>query len=610
MNQDNNDISEAATLPARPPPVIPCRDPKSDEIFVTLSDIRRPPENSYSNFEGQTQELNEQEREFVASASDSDTDSENSANNKPVGRNKNGALHDAEDEDRVSSLPIVGSLPQESDTSEDSDFVAASFWLRNRLSLKGKEKTDSAEEEAPPVPRRFDSALLRPPQRNRASMDVDDLICKVPDRSSKVSMRRSVSPTLYSLGLAPDVPTAQDTSGANGYAFYDFPKSSVQKQSGNDTKVKAKQKPNGFTNVGVSLIDSCDNHEEYDDDYPAIQSKGKPERHHTQYEDDVGDVYEASWQCTSAAKPDISDKIFEPEKLVVKMPDHNDGKTAVKSRKEEPEGDYLRPKLHVKNVFSKMFSKKHKSKELPDTLEVGRSQNTCSNESDKNDGNFYSDFPLPHQDNHEQKIDSDILKESLANGPKLDLSDSSVELPIRDFGELTNSAHPKPNFSQSMYLTKTSNKPVCDSFNLYEDVGTCTNLSKSVSVRSYSVDLPPSPPPKTGSNEFPQFRKSTSQDIPIAPPRRSKKVPNGGSSAAFDSTSYGVESFGSGAPNRPPAKLPTSPAVKKEPALPPRMSTGSKEESPPPPPRRILTRSDTDVTENKGNTSQYFYIVI
>ncbi|KAH3790021.1 uncharacterized protein LOC127841045 [Dreissena polymorpha] len=205
------DLSNMETLPLRPPPVIPPRhskDSKSpqkhqeEDVFADFASVKRDPTNSQPSFDGHNHKLNDKEKRLFESdldKSESDDSCEwNEVVKGPqVPKTSKHAVEDPgyaeEDSDRLTSLIENNYIfPVESDTSEDSDFVSASFWLRNRV----PEKADSSP---PPLPgERLDS--LGP---------MSATVCAPNSRLNPFTERNylhengRVSPTLLSLGVAP-----------------------------------------------------------------------------------------------------------------------------------------------------------------------------------------------------------------------------------------------------------------------------------------------------------------------------------------------------------------------------------------------------------------------
>ena len=591
---DTANIHNCATIPLRPAPFVPKRvpsitSPTSEEIFYTLSDIRR--ESAYNNFDGQNHELAENEKELFDTSTDSgsDTDDETVNKDESLVNLKSSAVNTT---NALAGLErgTVGDkasdntnrnrkIPLESDTSEDSDFIAASFWLRNRID-------NNMDSSVPPaVPRRYDSqGLTTLPMNHRVSMAADDLICRVGERSSS-EILRSGSPCLV---VSEQTVGESVCNGADDFALYDFPRNYEGLGIGNVNDYKSdKRKCTEHKPKTGMLIDfgETNGYEDDTDSYETLVGGNLRPVGHVSNEVDE-DIYESTWPENEPDSPEIEKPWkVECEKLTVDMPSDQCGKTASKQYV-DTESDYVKPKQN-KNMFSRMFSKKSKSKDLPESLEVSLPQGAqgCTEGED----NVYSDFPLTKSEKSEIQIDSDMLKEAIANGPKSTGSDSEIELPKRNFGELASGSHPKLMASQSVRIPRKC------AANLYEDVVT--------EAKCLSNDLPPCPPPKAACREFPQFSKSVVEK-PTAPPRKNKKQTgkeNGRTcNNAFDSSAYGIEVFNSAAS----CKIPARPPVSKEPALPPRnsatMSKGKSAESPPTPPRRSITRQDTDLPKRSS----------
>lgn len=563
------DISNSATIPYRPPPTVPKGDlSQQEDIFVALSDIKRcnSGEKSNTNFEGFDHELLAHEKNLFDTSTDTSSERSDSDRDDVLMRKNSGdvktnevdvnLVSGGENEEKLCKLPNVSSAPLESDTSEDSDFIAASFWLRNR----------KADLNSSAVPCRFDGHLGKPSAQNRVSMHSDNLICKVAERSSRMGSR-SESPTLAILGQAPELPQLPTDSAT----IYDYPKPSVDNVQVSGGERYLKSKAGCFMHSKQPLPQSYDE-PEHDKEYERlIESKCKSFKN-TEEDKHTDSIYEVTWQCPETI-PD--ENLFEPRKLVVNLPEQDHESAVVKSTKclKEVEAEYVRPK-HLKNVFSRVFSKKPKSKELPESLTVAlpTTSESCGSGENKNEGNIYSDFPSPSHEKALPAIDSDILKESIASGPKLAIPDPAIELPKRNFGEMMSNSQPKQHLSQSPCVTHLPEE------RLYED------MIKPAIVNSRSVDLPPSPPPKHGAKDFPILSK-TFDDKPVAPPRRNKKEGSSGSlPRAFDCSAYGIEMFSSNISSLEGSKLPM-PVSYREPVLPPRRKPMKEDNSNSPPPR-------------------------
>ena len=619
---DKDEIDNSATLPIRPPPRLPKRNKpsNSEEVFASLSTVRR--EEMYGNLDGFDQEADTSEMEHFHNSSDSDSDSdalEESKQNgeKTLHRNSADDISNdqvvEDDEDRCTSLPNLPTVKQESDTSEDSDFVSASFWLRNR-------RPDLQANNPPDVPRRIDSVtnVPKPKPRNCVSMNMDYMKPKSPPRPA--------SPTLDLLGEAPAFP--QRDGDEAGILIVDNRPDLMQADkvvvlnNGDWHSVKS----NSDTVVKKPVTNSCDNSDVEDDGlYETLMEKPKrppklPEAYKVVNGTSQDSIYEATWQCSSARRSNSDDDDVccskGSEKLLVAVPD----KTKVK---EECNGNvemrHSGNDTHKKGgVLSKLFSRKStKEKELPERLvvsiPVGGPQrcsdgSLCGDFNEQSDPpvqeNLYSDFPTPGDEPHPTNLDSDILKLSLLeNGPMPSNDKSPIELPKRNFAQhpvqssnVDNSTKPKQNLSVSMH------DPI-QGFN--QDAYEPIDLSKSVNS-DYQGRRPPlpSPPAKSKLKQFGEI-DSFSEETPIAPPRRNRKTDKlRGNSNSPESphTNAGivVSSVSPGSPPIPKKRQSVKEALSKsakEPVLPPRSYHDNKPAVPPPPRRpTAVLRASSDAS--------------
>ena len=172
------------SVPPRPPKAHHSQD--EEEVFASLESVTRtsnPSEGVYYMFDYSD---DRRVMEAFVSASESDVDNSDLADYDDVNAvvpdksaNKKSQCHSDEDDDddgeRCTSLPIMPCLPAkppESDTSEDSDFLSTSFWLRNRkegrdlISFDDDDKTGTVKlaqnRDLPPVPLRSDLTAAPP----------------------------------------------------------------------------------------------------------------------------------------------------------------------------------------------------------------------------------------------------------------------------------------------------------------------------------------------------------------------------------------------------------------------------------------------------------------
>ena len=190
-----NDLSSVKTTDVGAGvPIIPPRRPKphadkeEEEVFASLDSVVRTSNSSegvYYMFDYSDEDRRLMEAYVSASESSvdnhdlSDYDTVDGVMHIAISKVKQDSSSDEDDnegEDRCSSLPVLPPKPTESDTSEDSDFVSASFWLRNR-----KEESDlisfddsksgtvkkAVNKELPPLPLRSDISSPPPPLPRR-----------------------------------------------------------------------------------------------------------------------------------------------------------------------------------------------------------------------------------------------------------------------------------------------------------------------------------------------------------------------------------------------------------------------------------------------------------
>ncbi|XP_060597687.1 uncharacterized protein LOC132751519 isoform X3 [Ruditapes philippinarum] len=640
MRLDDNDEanSDATTLPLRPPPRLPKRNKANgqEDVFASLSTVRR--EEMYGNFEGFDHEMDKNEMEQFNNHADTEGNSDDSeesekGDKKGIHRksaediSKNEDVED--DEDRCTSLPNLSTVQQEADTSEDSDFVSASFWLRNRM-------PDFQANNPPDVPQRIDSVtgMPKPKPRNCKSMNMDYL-------KPTLSCQRPVSPTLELLGDAPILPERNNGEGAikfvNNSANATHAEKVVVLNNNEWHSVKNNNewhsvKNNSDTTVKKPVSNSCDNTECEDDGlYETLAEKPKrppklPEGYRVVNGTNQDNVYEATWQCSSSRRRKSDDDEDDDccskgqEKLFVAIPDKNKSKDECNGHVEMRHNGTDTHSHKKGGVLSKIFNRKSiKEKELPErllvTIPVDGSQK-CSDGSQRCSGNsneqtelsveenLYSDFPTPGDEPNPTNLDSDILKLSLLeNGPVPNNDKSPIELPKRNFAQhplrssvVDNSTRPKQNFSVSMH------DPI-QGFN--QDAYEPMDLSKSVNS-DYQGKRPPipSPPSKIILKKFAE-KDSFSEETPKAPPRRNRKTDkltrenSGSPESPCRSPGPAASSVSPGSPPIPKKRQSVKAALSastREPALPPRNHHDDKPAVPPPPRRGVVLRASSDAS--------------
>lgn len=662
---ESNDVKGAEggepTLPLRPPPRKP-RDPNQEEVFVDLSTVRR--EDTYSNFNGQNHPVNEEEEKLFHSNS-SDSESENFdiksqgaeiLNGKPefckmsskvdVTRHSNDSHHDSDsDGDRCTSLPTtLHNIPHESDTSEDADFVSASFWLRNKMLQ-------------PPVPRRCNTGRKNAGPNSCMS-----------DYLQPSQPLRCPSPTLETLGDAPSVPLRHSDDGKFTSVFKTSDSASKEESDitllddktewyavpRNSKSPSPGKAPNGPKPCDIAPADSGTDVGDYEtlvskahSDFTKIRdNKSESTSEETDLISAREDVYGATWMCSSSRrhssentdgdichekqKADNSDKCTKrcdeyddicgadsnADQLLVDLPDdccqthkNTKPKEPVPMRSDGIESASSRSKS---GILTKIFHRKSKDNELPetlvvslpprDTVELGKGGNQAEG------GNFYSDFPTPDSStNHtfsSPELDSDILKLSRENGPLSSGPFSPIELPKRDFGQ--HAVTKREDAATKPKQMSDINQYPMQGFNqeAYEPI----DMSKGAHGESkHLTNGTPSPPGKANPLKSPQKSGNVFHfdGAPVAPPRRHRK-----SFKSSDGASGAPEVEPRTAQGSPPipkkrqSVLAAQSAFSREPAVPPRHTNFATDEDkpalPPPPRPRPISRAVSDASRPRS----------
>lgn len=181
--------AEVPRVPPRPPKPRPHVN-NEEEVFASLDSVTRSTNSSegvYYMFEYSEEDQRLMEAYVTASETEPlveivEIDNTNSdlaeyddadgvllACQMEKDRDSDSSAHEDEAEERCTSLPILPARPSESDTSEDSDFVSASFWLRNRkeenlMSFNdSKTESNSSSRKLPPLAKSFASSSPPPP---------------------------------------------------------------------------------------------------------------------------------------------------------------------------------------------------------------------------------------------------------------------------------------------------------------------------------------------------------------------------------------------------------------------------------------------------------------
>ena len=498
--KDENDNDKIPCVPKRPPKL---RQGQDENVFMSLYSVSR---------NGQDNSLKEKgEEELVKTDSDDSFDNTDmfcKVNKSDVMFNINddGSTKGIEyrskcqdfdeDENRCKSLP---NFPLESedttgDTSEDPDFIGASFWLRNRKTEdlilfdvtdpeEAKRKLPRQPSDAPPVvPRRLDSVKLKT-LRQCVSMT---------DNSTTKLVDRNVSPTLELLGQAPK-PLPQQRLSKLSPNFKKKNLNEINKSDitfdQNDFKIKS------IKRMDKKVNDDLDDDEI--DDYEAAPNRLEKDLTNGT-ESDQG-IYEPAWMCKSHR-----DSSPHKEKLRIEIP--NDLNESSKRGKDDKADSSAKENIKPKKTFSLRFSRKEKSLKLPEEISVPPSSRHNSAE-DYTDGNIYTDFPgdtEPKKGNTTpDAATSDICKISLENGPSRSAETSPV-LPRRQkFKESSRSSEfPDRGFKQS---PPPHVQPM------------------------HSNNYPPSPPQKSRAHnsDTEQLLRKKDMETPVAPPRRNRKTFHG-----------------------------------------------------------------------------------
>lgn len=613
LKLDNDVDSTAETLPVRPPPRIPKR-MRQEEVFASLSTVRR--EEMYSNFEELNHDVQENEKHLFDTSSGSESDKDVPFKGDKTGLvrrsleewSKNEEIED--EEDRCTSLPVISSAPLESDTSEDSDFIPASFWLRNRKPEKAPQDYDIPP---PRVPIRCESVKPKPPSRRCVSMNIDYL--------KPVGSPRCISPSLELLGEAPALPdrSYKDNDSNDGnLKFVDTSAKSHEQQK--DTVMILDSGDwfpvNNSSNVGSERKINAPNKrdveppEDEDGEYETLVEKPLP---HTNKPNAIkvinrpvqDDVYEATWECSSARRSYSDEEGVccsggkEFEKLSVAIPIDNKEKSAcngnVHMRNKESDANSQKHR----SVLSKIFHRKSKDRDLPERLEVAdpaddsQRSSGCSDEAADADGNLYSDFPSPTACQKPCNFDSDILKLSLLeNGPTSNQDSPPIELPKRNFCQNVVRTSVKDETRQKQNLSNSTREPMqCFNQNVYDPV-------------DYQSQRPraPSPPAKSKLSKGIDL-DFNAEEAPIAPPRRNRKSDN--STAHVHSLESQKISVCAGSPPIPKKRQSVMAALSvssREPDLPPRNHHDNDKPAVPPPPRKgvVVLRAASDASGGTG----------
>ena len=207
LYEDVNDNTSAKTSAAEAgAPSLPPRPPKphveqEEEVFASLESVTRSSNSTegiyymfdYSDEDQRLMEAhvtaNEIQDEIEVDNSDlaeyDDADAVLLACNAQKEKDNAQSVEDEEAGDRCSSMPILPPRLEESDTSEDADFVSTSFWLRNRkeqnlISFDDNDVStlkDSKSRQLPPIPRAMEEPPPPLPTRIESGKDFRSRHC-------------------------------------------------------------------------------------------------------------------------------------------------------------------------------------------------------------------------------------------------------------------------------------------------------------------------------------------------------------------------------------------------------------------------------------------------
>ena len=401
--EDVNDLTSVKTTAAGAgAPSLPPRPPKphvehEEDVFASLDSVTRTSNSSdgvYYMFDYSEEDQRLMEAHVTVSEIQADIEVDNSdlaeyddADGVLLAchtlKEKDNDLSDNENEEageRCSSLPILPPKPADSDTSEDSDFVSASFWLRNR---KGDEnlisfhnsKSDTMKgphsKELPPMPKSVE--LLPPPLPTRIDSGKNfrsrHCFSMYADVKRKPNEAKDKMLNLHKVDNAPPpLPKRLEPEDLKKLAEKD--KQGLKTESPHEKEVTKISLGKRFDSLHVCL-DPSGKHDENDvGTYESVRAP-KPELNnnsiqimeHNAVENSIyGQVWGTDTSVTTVSSPKI------------------------KSLKES-------------NSPEKTHSKDPVPEELTVALPADRLPATCnqSDNSDKTPGeneNFYSDFPM------------------------------------------------------------------------------------------------------------------------------------------------------------------------------------------------------------------------
>ena len=601
-------MSSADTLPLRPPPRVPRHTRDDEELFVSIDSVRRDDtlsDGKYSN----THLINVapsvngkglEDDESSSETSDTDSDFEDALGVHGTLSHKNGTLtqgkvdlmkdwkgDNAENKGGNASTFPAGPFPgmhrDSEDTSEDSDFIAASFWLRN------KRDTDTFDpDDLPPaVSERFDSlGNPGPPARRCVSLNLE-------------THMDSHSPTLEILG---DAPKPHDLNETSDLSLYDFPKPTPQKSDlshssddiykvpprrqrvavlprGQADPNPGSQKPQGVEDWGeYELLARCREGKLVDIDDPSPSSCvgplidfSEPEpvssvNNELANEGEADDLYGATWLCNSAKpapaieqveeqmkprrktsdkepfvpcrlqEPLSSRQEFEPgekpEKLIVNMTDSENRQPPSKTEKSTDGYEVpMRPHSHKTKDNSKHISigkmlkkltRKSDSPDLPESLTVDLSTMGEHHQTGCGAAGMREEGNL-----YTDFPDHDRRSGACAAGSSPALESDILKLALEQDQPFCPKDRPPLDLPKRDFgeLRSAPKKAALCLDNEYEDV-----VANKAAVRSLpqppAGSPVPSPPTKPRGHKLVTQGSATEDEPPLAPPRRSKKPSN------------------------------------------------------------------------------------
>lgn len=360
--------------------------------------------------------------------------------------------NDDEAGERCTSLPILPPKPSESDTSEDSDFVSASFWLRNRKEddnlISFDDSTNAANRELPPIP---DSTAIisHPPPplpvrtdsgKNFRSRHCVSMYADV-NRKNKTAKEMVLDIAIKGKDPAkdpskdpPPLPKRLDIEDIKKQAERDRQKMMSNNSQRDNTKVSLGRR---FDNMNVCL-DPLENREKDDGTYESLEAPKHELNNNTMHFEGMnavensiyGQVWDSGDSDNAAAKPNLESckQSTYPEKNLLK--------------------DSIPENLTVNLPPER----------VPATCSSERniSENSCNSVVDHE--NFYSDFPTKEESEKSSTCESNSnLRKNSTETNAFPTADTSPVLPKRKLPPKSNSSSDLQIYSE----VNDNNPPLC-----------------------------------------------------------------------------------------------------------------------------------------------------